>query len=171
MSRESIVAGSTAGGTRRAATHYGRRLEEGANVSVFNITDNKFRMVTTFKYDQLPTATLDELHQAIPAGARVLSATLKVHEDFTATTATTLDVGLQLRDGTEVDNNGLIAALALPSAGAFADGAGALVGAATGLAASAVIVVAANVDDLLTGEATLDVVYETVDDRQQTMNG
>lgn len=171
MSRESITAGATAGGTRRAATHYGRRLEEGQHISVYHVDGNVFRQETTFRFDQLPVATLDELHQAIPAGARVLSATLKTHEDFTATTATTLDVGLQLRDGTEVDNNGLIAALALPSSGGFADGAGALIGAATGLAADSVVVVAANVDDLLTGEATLVVEYEKADDRQQLMNG
>ncbi|AAM28403.1 hypothetical protein [Vibrio phage VpV262] len=171
MSRESITAGSTAGGTRRAATHYGRRVEEGANISVYHVDGNVFRQETTFKFDQLPTATLDQLHQAIPAGSRVLSATLKTHVDFTATTAVSLNIGLQERDGTEVDNDGLFAALALPSANDFDDGAGALVGAGTGLTVDAVVVVVPNVDDLLTGEATLVVEYEKADDRQQAMNG
>lgn len=171
MARESITAGSTAGGTRRAATHYGRRVEEGANVSVYHVDGNVFRQETTFKFDQLPVATEDQLHQAIPAGARVLSAVLKTHVDFTATTAVSLNIGLQERDGTEIDNDGLFAAEALPSAGDFDDGAGALVGAGTGLAADGVIVVVPNVDDLLTGEATLVVEYEKADDRQQAMNG
>ncbi|MFG1549519.1 hypothetical protein ABMA80_15985, partial [Halobacteriovorax sp. FRX-3] len=63
------------------------------------------------------------------------------------------------------------AALALPSANDFDDGAGALVGAGTGLTVDAVVVVVPNVDDLLTGEATLVVEYEKADDRQQAMNG
>lgn len=171
MSRESITAGPTAGGTRRAATHYGRRLEEGQHTSVYHVDGNVFRQETTFRFDQLPVATLDELHQRIPAGARVLSATLKTHEDFTATTAVSLNIGLYEPDGTEVDADGLFAVLALPSAGDYADGAGALVGAATGLAVDAHFVVAPNVDDLLTGEATLVVEYEKADDRQQLMNG
>ncbi|MFG1501664.1 hypothetical protein ABMA70_15770 [Halobacteriovorax sp. XZX-3] len=171
MAREYIVAGATAGGTRRAAGHYGRRVEEGANCSVYHIDGDKFRMVTTFKFDQLPVATLDILHPAIPAGSRILSATLKTNTTFTATTAVSLDIGLQQRDGTEIDNDGLFAAEALPSANDYDDGAGSLVGAGTGLAADGVVVVTPDVDDLLTGEATLTIEYETPDDRQQTMNG
>lgn len=171
MSRESITAGATAGGTRRAATHYGRRLEEGQHTATHHIDGNVFRQETTFRFDQLPVATLDELHSRIPAGARVLSATLKTHEDFTATTAVSLDIGLSQPDGTVIDADGLFAALALPSANDYDDAAGALVGAGTGLANAGVITVVPNVDDLLTGEATLVVEYEKADDRQQLMNG
>jgi hypothetical protein len=173
MARESITAGSTAGGTRRAATHYGRRLEEGQNVAVYHVDGNVFRQETTFKFDQLPTATLDELHQAIPAGARILSATLKVHTAFTATTALNMNFGLQQRDGTEIDNDGIDAAVLLTAltAGEFIDCDGALVGGSSGLANDGVLVVAANVDDLTAGEMTIVVEYEKADDRQQVMNG
>ena len=173
MSRESIVSGPTAGSTRRAATHYGRRLEEGQHASVYHVDGNVFRQETTFRFDQLPVAVLDELHQRVPANARVLSFTIKVHEDFTATTATALDFGLQEPDGTEVDNDGLAAAVAIGTLveGAILDGAGALVGANVVLGVDGLIVVAPDVDDLLTGEATIVLEYEKLDDRQQLMNG
>jgi len=173
MSRESITAGATAGGTRRAATHYGRRLEEGANVSVHHVDGNVFRQETTFGYDQLPTFTLDELHQRIPAGARVISATIKVHTTFTATTAVNVNFGLYEPDGTVIDLDGIDAAVTIASlvAGAYIDCDGALVGAGSGLAAAGQLVVAANVDDLTAGEATIVIEYEKADDRQQLMNG
>ena len=171
MTRISITAGATAGGTRRAATHYGRRLEESAHMSEHHVSQNVYKQVTTFKFDDLPSATLDQLHQRIPAGARVLSATLKTHESFTATTAVSLNIGLYQPDGTVIDADGLFAAEALPAAGDFDDGAGALVGAGTGLAADGLVVIVANVDDLLTGEATLVVEYEKPEDRNQAMNG
>lgn len=173
MARESIVAGSTAGGTRRAATHYGRRVEEGAAVSVFQTDNGVETQTTTFRYDQLPTFTLDELHQRIPLGARVLSATIKVLETVTATTATTVNFGLYEPDGTVIDADGIDAAVAIASltAGTYIDCDGALVGAGTGLAAAGQLVVAANVDDLTAGEIAIIIEYEKNDDRQQQMNG
>lgn len=173
MSRESITAGPTAGGTRRAATHYGRRLEEGQHSSVYHVDGNVFRQETTFRFDQLPTFTLDELHQRVPSNARVLGFTIKVHEDFTATSATVVNFGLYEPDGTVVDLDGLAAAVGIGGlvSGAILDGAGALVGANTVLGVDAHIVVAPDVDDLLTGEATIVLEYEKLDDRQQLMNG
>lgn len=173
MARISITAGSTAGGTRRAATHYGRRLDESAHVSEHHVDGTVYRQETTFTYDQLPAATLDELHQRIPAGARIKSATLKVHTAFTATTALNMNFGLYQPDGTVIDLDGVDAAVLLSAltAGAYIDCDGALVGAASGLADAGQLVVAANVDDLTAGEMTIVIEYEKPDDRNQAMNG
>lgn len=175
MSRESITAGPTAGGTRRAATHYGRRLDESQAASTHHIDGNVFRQETTFTYDNLPAAGLDELLSRVPAGGRVLSMVLKVHTAFTSTSGTTtMSIGLQQPDGTEIDNDGLLAATAVDAnftAGAYVDGAGALVGAGSGLANDGVLVCITSVSDLETGEATLVVEYELPDDRNQAMNG
>lgn len=175
MTRISITAGATAGSTRRAATHYGRRVDESQAMSEHNVSQNVYKQEVTFKYNDLPTAQLDELNQRIVAGARVLSMVLKVHEAFTSTsTTTTMTIGLQQPDGTEIDNDGLLTATAVDAnftAGAYVDGAGALVGAASGLANDGIVVCIQSVDDLLTGEATLVVEYEKPDDRNQAMNG
>jgi hypothetical protein len=171
MTRISITAGATAGSTRRAATHYGRRLDESAAPSEHNVSQNVYKQEFTFKYDDLPTFGEDALKQRIPAGARIVTATLKTITQFTATTATTLNIGLYQPDGTVIDLDGIDAALAFPASGAYTDCDGALVGAATGLANDGQVVVAANVDDLTAGEATLVVEYEKQDDRNQAMNG
>lgn len=175
MARESIVSGDTAGGTRRAATHYGRRVEEGQHVAEYNNAKGTYTQETTFRYDQLPVATLDELHQRIPVGARVLSVTIAVIETFTATTATAITVGTVQPDGTGGDPDGFVdataGAIANWSAGAFLDGAGALVGASVGLSNAVQLKVTPDVDDLLTGEARITVEYEKPRDSQQQMNG
>lgn len=172
MSRESIVGGVTAGGTRRAATHYGRRLEEGAHSSEYQVSQDVWKQETTFRYDQLPTATLDELHQRIPAGARVVGVVIRVLETVTATTALNVNFGLSEPDGTVISANGLAtAAIADLTAGKFIDGAGALVGSDVGLTAAGQLVVAADVDDLTAGEISITIEYEKPSDRQQIMNG
>ena len=173
MARESITAGATAGGTRRAATHYGRRVDEEAAVAVFNVDNNVFEQVTTFTFDDLPTFTLDELHQRIPVGARILAATIRVHEAFTATTAVNMNFGTYQPDGTVIDLDGIDAAVLLSAlvAGAVIDCDGALVGAAAVETVAGQLVVAPNADDLLTGRATITIRYEKLDGRTQTMNG
>lgn len=173
MSRESITAGSTAGGTRRAATHYGRRVEETQNVAEYNVDKNVFEQVVTFNYDTLPTYTLDELQQRIPVGARILGATIRVHTSFTATTAVSLNIGLMEPDGSTIDVDGIDAAVALTDleAGEVVDCDGALVGAASVLTAAGQLTIVPNVDDLLTGQATITIRYEVLDTKAQTMNG
>lgn len=176
MAREYIVSGDTAGNSRRAATHYGRRLEEGKHVAEYHVGKDKWRQETTFRFDQLPTATLDELHQRLPAGARVKAVTIKVLETFTATTATAITVGVSTPDGTtQVVADGFVDAtqgvIGAYAAGAYIDATGALVGAATGFANDVQLTVTPDVDDLLTGEATIVVEYEKPTDRQQLMNG
>lgn len=170
MGRIAITSGDTAGSSRRAATHYGRRGEEGGALSEHNVKAGLFKQVTTFRYDQLPTADLDALVQKLPAGSRVLSAKLIVQEDFVG--GTSLAVGTSQPDGTVIDADGLVAATVTATLvdGAYVDGAGAQVGAATGLTTDACVTVTA-VGTYTAGEATLVVEYEKSQDRQQAMNG
>lgn len=172
MARESITTGSTAGNKRRASTHYGRMLEEGTAASEHNVSQDRFVQTLTFSYDNLPTESVDELYQRIPAGARVLSAKLAVTEAFLG--GTSLAVGLTQPSGSVLDPDGLItdanAPLANLAAGDFVDGTGALVGAADGLSADGVITVAAT-GSFTAGEATITVEYEKAMDRNQKMNG
>lgn len=172
MARESITTGSTAGNKRRASTHYGRMLEEGTAPSEHNVSQDKFVQTLTFSYDNLPSESLDELYQRIPAGARVLSAKLAVTTAFAG--GTSLAVGLNQPDGTVIDADGLVtdanAPLANLAAGDYVDGTGALVGSSDGLANDGCIVVAAT-GTFTAGEATLTVEYEKALDRNQAMNG
>lgn len=172
MGREYIVTGATTLGKRRASTHYGRMIEEGRAASEHQISQDVFKQVLTFSYDKLPDASLDELYQRIPAGARILSATLAVTKAFLG--GTSLAVGLEKADGTVIDADGLVTdvngALANLGAGAFVDGSGALVGAAAGLANAGILTVVAT-GTFTAGEATLEVEYQMPFDRNQQMNG
>lgn len=174
MAREYIVSGDTAGGTRRAASHYGRRTEQGGNVSEYNNNQNQRVQTTTFRFDELPAATLDELHQRIPAGSRVVSTELRVTESFTGA-ATIINVGLSTPDGTTYtapkglvgDTEGVIANY---TEGYHIDGAGLLIGSLQSVAQDVQVTVTAD-GALTAGEATLIVTYEVLTDRKQQMNG
>ena len=173
MTRIKLGVSPTAGGGTRAATHYGRRLDESAHAGEHHNQANIHKQITTVTYDELPTFTLDHWHGRIPAGSRILGFTIKVLETVTAATATSVNFGLYEPDGTVIDADGLAAAVTIASltAGAFIDGAGALVGDSAGLAVDGQLVVAANVDDLTAGEFTVVIEYEKPEDRRQTMNG
>jgi hypothetical protein len=83
--------------------------------------------VVRFKYDDLPTATTDELVLALPAYSEITSVKLGVITAFAG--GTSYDIGLQTRAGVEVDNDGLFNDLALASInakGKWAVGNGAL---------------------------------------------
>lgn len=120
--------------------------------------------VWDFTYDDLPDAAADSLGFSIPANATIVSAKLIVDEAFTSTSTTTdLLIGLQKSDGTEIDNDGLIAAAeatqtAIGTAGNVVVGAGALIGKTIGSAAGE-LVVAPSVADLLTGAGRVVVEY------------
>lgn len=117
-----------------------------------------------FTYDDLPAALNSNLPQVIPANASIVSAVLYVDEAFTSTSTTTdLTVGLEEKDGTDIDVNGLIEAdeatqTAIGTAGNIVTGAGALIGKTIGTEAGQLIV-APSVDDLLTGKARVVVEY------------
>src|SRR5690554_5198326 len=105
MSRFAITTGATAGNKRRAAQHYGRRIEEGQAMSEFQVRQGVWAQTLTFSYDALPNtaflqaASGDALYMRIPVGARVLAATLKVTDAFTG--GTSLALGLAGEDGLE----------------------------------------------------------------------
>lgn len=95
-------------------------------------------LTADFSYHNMPAHTADEAHgqfvggypnNFIPTGAFIVSATLQAMVGFTGTGAT-LSVGLVTRDGTEIDNDGFLDAVALTAidgVGEVATGAGALV--------------------------------------------
>lgn len=149
---------------RGVAVHYGRRETTGKYGRLGNETGVVKTAEWVFDYDDLPDADTTKLGVSIPAYAKIVSAKLEILTAFTSTSTTTdLTVGLQQADGTEVDNDGLLAATdatqtAIATRGNFITGAGALVGTDIGAAAGE-LVVAPSVDDLLTGKARVIVEY------------
>jgi hypothetical protein len=117
-----------------------------------------------FNYNDLPVAGTTNLQYQLPANATVVSAKLYVDTAFTSTSGTTdLTVGLQQGNGTEIDNDGLIAAAeatqtAIGTAGNVVTGAGALIGKAIGANAGE-LVVAPTVSDLTAGAGRVVVEY------------
>jgi len=117
-----------------------------------------------FDYNELPAAGTNNQQIVIPAYSKIISSRFEVLTAFTSTSTTTnLLVGLQQADGTEIDNDGLHTAAqltptAIATRGNFYTGAGALVGVSTGAAAGEVVV-APNVNDLLTGKARIVIEY------------
>lgn len=151
-------------GVRNVAVHYGPRSTEGkyGRAGVGNELVKTAQW--TFDYDDLPDAGATNLELSLPANASIVSAKLEILTGFTSTSTTTdLTIGLQQSDGTEIDNDGLVAAAeatqtAIATAGNIITGAGALVGATIGSAAGE-LTVAPTVDDLLTGKGRVIVEY------------
>ena len=149
---------------RGVANHYGVRTTN----NKYGGQENSVGIVKSaeweFSYNDLPVALNSNLPQVIPALATVVSAKLVVDAAFTSTSTTTdLTVGLEQKDGTDIDIDGLLTAAnadqaAIGTAGNVVTGSGALVGKTIGAAAGQVIV-ASSADDLLTGSARLVVEY------------
>ena len=150
---------------RGVANHYGTRTtknkyggQESTKMGVVKSAE------WHFSFDDLPAALNSNLPQVIPANASIVSATLYIDEAFTSTSTTTdLTVGLEQKDGTDIDINGLIEAdeatqTAIGTAGNIVTGAGALIGKSIGANPGQVIVLG-SASDLLTGEARLIVEY------------
>ena len=115
--------------------------------------------VNATDYADVATGVLHGNEAVIPAGSTIVSSSMKTLTQFTATTATTLNIGLKDNvDGTTIDADGLDAAVAFPADDAVTAGDGALIG--TIVAQDAVVSVDPNVADLLTGEAVIFVIYE-----------
>lgn len=97
---------------------------------------------------------------AIPANAIIKSAVLTVIDAFTSGGAPTLDIGLKEQDGTEIDHNGLFAAVALSAINADGEeavGAGSLI--ATKLSAAGYISINVNTANYTAGRARVIVEY------------
>ena len=109
-----------------------------------------------FSFDDLPAPedSTGTRQLIIPASSGIRKAELKVSEAFTG--ATSLSAGLQQADGTEIDNNGLIASETSLAAGDYSVGSGALIGASSGAADGQVVVT-------LAGTATAGVAELQID--------
>lgn len=151
---------------RGVLNSYGPRVTDQSFGGHANTVDNVKTAVWQFTYNNLPDAATNQLAVSIPAGSTIVSAKFRVVTAFTSTSTTTdLTVGLQDSAGTEIDNDGLLTAVnldqtAIALVGNLVTGTGALVGKTIGAAAGE-LVVAPNVDDLLTGEAQVIVEYIT----------
>ena len=110
-----------------------------------------------FSYDDLPVAADGgNLEAKIPLGAQIVEAYIKASVPFAG--GTSYDIGLQEGDGTEIDNNGIFAAVTLADVNAGAAGAGALVGGPATTGGDGYLVVAAT-GSFTAGEAELIVRY------------
>ena len=141
-------------------THYGPS----------GITDKKFgakaakggkevEVVYEFSYDDLPAADDgNEMLIRIPAGSKIVSADLIVGTAWLS--GTNLTVGLQQTDGTEIDNDGLHAAIltAALTAGSLHVGAGADIGTIADASNDGVVVVTTT-GTFTAGDAKLIVKY------------
>jgi hypothetical protein len=112
----------------------------------------------TFSYDDLPDAdSLNEMVAAIPANAKLVGADLFVGTAWVG--GTNLSVGLEQKDGTVIDADGVHAAIltAALTANSFHAGGGALVGDSIG--ANEAIVAVTTTGTFTAGDATLVVKY------------
>jgi len=175
MGRESITSSvNTRVAKRRAATTYGRRLHEAQALSVYEGENGRMVFETTFNYKNLVDFVLDDkLYNYIPKGSRILSAKLYITQAWVG--GTSLTVGTYLTTtGAAVSANGLVTATEAATAnlvlGAYIQGAGSQLNAATGSAADwNVKAVAAGT--FTAGEATLRIEIEQPVDRYATLNG
>ena len=166
MTRESITGGSTAGGTRKAATHYGPRLHEDVAPAAHSVSQGKEVFEFVFSYDDLPTEGLDQLIQRIPINARIISATLRVITAFAG--GTSYNIGLYEEDGTVIDADGIDAAVALTDINAIGETVacdGALVANTAGIGTAAGSVRIAATGTFTAGKASLKIEYERLIDR------
>lgn len=149
---------------RNVLSHYGTRELDKKFGGVYGTKDAVKTAEWIFDYDDLPVGGTDSMSVSIPANARIVSAKFEVITAFTSTSTTTdLTVGLEQADGTAIDADGLLSATDLTQTviadvGSLTTGTGALVGDTIGAAAGE-LVVAPNVDDLLTGRARVLVEY------------
>lgn len=144
-----------------ARTHYGPRETEDKASGKVRTSGHSDELRLSFKYDDLPSpAELDAVFTGIPADAIIEAAEVYVHADFDSTSGTTtIDIGLQEDDGTEIDNDGLVVDLTADGSNAgWTSGAGALVGATIG-SVKGYPVVTASVDDLTAGVASVIIRY------------
>jgi hypothetical protein len=153
------LAGS--GGTH-AASHYGAREIEDVIGSKYAGENGKNILSYTFSYDDLPVATLDEAVQTIPANSFIVSATLRVIEALDGSTPT-LTLGLQEKDGTEIDNDGIDVAIAESAVDAIGETVlcnGALVAGLAGTGAERGQLIATTGGTVTAGKFSLEIEYK-----------
>ena len=174
MTRIKLTPTSGTGAVTRAATHYGRRLDESTAMAEFHVSQDEWKQVTEFDLTNLQASTdlfNDELYKAIVSGARIKSATLKVTE--AAAGGTSINIGTYKKaDGTALDADGIDAGVLLAAlvSGAYIDCDGAQVGAGSGLSEDAFVNVVAT-GTFTAGKFTLVVHYEKPGSYTQDLNG
>ncbi|AUR95572.1 hypothetical protein NVP1209O_15 [Vibrio phage 1.209.O._10N.222.52.B2] len=171
MARESITTGASGGSKRRAATHYGRRVNDTEHLAKLHLKHGEEVLEVTFRYDTLPGIGEDELILRIPQYAQIIGARLQVTGEFAG--GTSLAVGLSTPDGVTEDADALIvdadAVLAnLATLGNVVEGQGAAIGGEAITAENQVTVTATG--DFTAGEATLTVLYRPLVDRADQFN-
>lgn len=131
---------------------------KGGEIVADNISGKTVRYV--FAYNDLPAPvnSTGTRQVIIPANSGIEKAELKIVTTFNGTTPS-ITAGLQQADGTEIDNDGFIAAETSVTAGDYTIGAGALVGAQTG-AADGQVVVTLGGSGTTTGVAELYITYK-----------
>lgn len=127
------------------------------NVIEWDLVSTKLNGTTGTQYGTPATV-------AVPVGATIVRAFVVVDTPFVSGGSSTLDIGLQRKDGTEIDNDGIFAALAkssLDTIGERTEGTGALVVATGGgkLAYNGYLYVKANSAAFTAGKARLIVEY------------
>ena len=151
---------------RGTVNHYGPRDEDMRYGGTNTNRNGEIKVRMVFDYNELPEATTINLDHVIPSGSTILGANFNVVTAFTSTSTTTdLTVGLADADGGSniTDADGIFTAAELTqtviaATGVTAASSGALIGAT--LSEGAVVTVAPNVDDLLTGRAILEITYQ-----------
>lgn len=141
-------------GTRDSKNDAGATVETKGNLEVMQVV---------LDYDNLPPAagTAPSAKSIpVPANAQIMSAHLFVREDFATSDSATLDIGFVNSAGTEIDQDGIDAAIA---AGALDTGDtvvcdGALIGADVGTA-DAYLSCEVNTGTFTTGSAVLTIEY------------
>lgn len=144
-----------------ARQHYGPYEVEDKYGAVTRVAGVVKQIVQPISYGDLPAATEDDaIAPVIPANSFIVSARVYEETAFNSTSGTTtVDVGLQETDGTEIDNDGLVVGITADGSGAdWTVGAGALVGATIG-ANPGQVVVTPSVSDLIAGKAYAIVEY------------
>lgn len=171
MTRIAITNGDKGGSTRRAATHYGRRLTANGVPTMEAVDGHTHVLEIPFSYNHLPVAGADIAIVSLPQYAKVESATFTVNTPFAGGSA--FAVGLTTRAGSVFDADGLFTTtnLALANIDAIGDvvvGSGAVIGAT--LAAEYCVDVTAT-GTFTAGEGLLRVEFTPKLDRLDDLNG
>ena len=130
---------------RGVTVNYGARTTSGKYGRFGNTNGVVKSAEWTFSYDDLPVASEDIMGVSLPAYTKIVSARLEILTAFAG--GTSYNLGLEQADGTDIDVDGIDAAVALTAMDARGDVVvcnGALVGGivSTGAAAGKLSVVA-----------------------------
>lgn len=145
---------------RDVLNHYGPRTIDQSKGGIMPGDGYTRHLTYTFTYDNLPSEGETNLEMQIPAYAKIVGAYLEILEGFAGDGSDTIDIGLNESDGTEIDEDGLFAAVAegdIDSRGDYVEGDGDLVGASIGSEAGEVVVTGPS--SLTAGKARLVVEF------------